>query len=164
MVDTCLVSGAGWDWDPSLYAGSAAYYAEGRVPYPGELADALTLELGFDGRGRLLDVGCGPGSLTLLLAPRFEQVIGLDADPQMLAEGQRRADAEEVANVGWVHRRAEDLSPDLGLFQVRALLVAVSPDNVFSEQMREIAVDIWRVERSVIGDRRLDGGPTRRPR
>lgn len=115
------MSGAGWDWDPSLYAGSAAYYAEGRVPYPGELADALVLELGFDGRGRLLDVGCGPGSLTLVLAPRFEQVIGLDADPQMLAEGQRRADAAQIANVGWVHRRAEDLSPDLGLFQVATL-------------------------------------------
>ena len=29
--------------------------------------------------------------------------------------------------------------------ELRALLVAVNPDNVFSEQMREIAIDIWRV-------------------
>ena len=116
-----LMTGTGWEWDPSLYAGSAAYYAEGRVPYPDELADALALELGLDGRGRLLDVGCGPGSLTLLLAPRFEQVVGVDADAQMLAEGQRRAEAAEIANVGWVHGRAEDLSLDLGWFRVATL-------------------------------------------
>lgn len=61
----------GWTWDPSLYAGSAAYYARGRVPYPPELATLLAAELGLDGSGRLLDVGCGPGSLTLLLAPLF---------------------------------------------------------------------------------------------
>ena len=115
------MTGAGWEWDPSLYAGSAAHYAEGRVPYPDELADALVLELGLNGRGRLLDVGCGPGSLTLLLAPRFEQAIGVDADQQMLAEAQRRAVAAEITNVDWLPRRAEDLSRDLGSFRLATL-------------------------------------------
>ena len=27
-----------FEWDETLYAGSAAYYATGRVPYPAELA------------------------------------------------------------------------------------------------------------------------------
>ena len=40
---------------------------------------------------RLLDVGCGPGILTVELAGHFEQVIGLDPDAEMLAEGARRA-------------------------------------------------------------------------
>jgi SAM-dependent methyltransferase len=115
------MTGAGWEWDASLYAGSAAYYTEGRVPYPEELADALARELRFDGEGRLLDVGCGPGSLTLLLAPWFGQVVGVDADPEMLVEGRRRAVASGIANVEWVHRRAEDLSLDLGSFQVATL-------------------------------------------
>lgn len=115
------MTGTGWQWDSSLYAGSAAYYAEGRVPYPEGLADALALELGLDGRGRLLDVGCGPGSLTLLLAPKFEHVIGVDADQEMLAEGRRRAGAAAIANVDWVHRKAEDLSLDLGSFRVATL-------------------------------------------
>ena len=121
VVETRLMTGAGWEWDPSLYAGSAAYYAEGRVPYPEELGDALARELGLDGSGRLLDVGCGPGSLTLLLAPRFGHAVGMDADPQMLAEGRRRAAATGIANVEWVHRRAEDLSLDLGSFRVATL-------------------------------------------
>lgn len=39
-----------------------------------------------DGSGRLLDVGCGPGSLTLLLAPHFAQAFGIDPDAGMLSE------------------------------------------------------------------------------
>ena len=90
---TVHVSEAGWSWDPSLYAGSAAYYVQGRVPYTQELVDALVAELTLDGSGRLLDVGCGPGSLALLLAPLFEHATGLDADPHMLAEAERQAAA-----------------------------------------------------------------------
>jgi trans-aconitate methyltransferase len=70
---------------PSLYAGSAHYYAVGRVSYPTALAEALAAALGLEGAGRLLDVGCGPGNFTLLLAPWFEQATGVDADREMLA-------------------------------------------------------------------------------
>ena len=61
--------------------GQPPYYARGRLPYPPEVADALSVELALDGTGRLLDVGCGPGSLALLLAPLFRDVVGLDPDP-----------------------------------------------------------------------------------
>jgi SAM-dependent methyltransferase len=108
----------GWTWDETLYAGSAAYYAAGRVPYPGELVEALRAELGLDGRGRLLDVGCGPGSVTLLLAPLFEAAVGVDADRDMLAEASRRAREAGVPGVGWRHLRAEDLPAGLGTFRV----------------------------------------------
>lgn len=118
------MSDLGWEWDPSLYAGSAAYYVRGRVAYPESLVDALVAELSLDGRGRLLDVGCGPGSLTLLLAPWFERATGLDADAQMLAEGARQAAAAGITNVDWVTLRAEDLGPDLGRF--RAVTLAQS--------------------------------------
>ena len=111
----------GWEWDPSWFAGSAAYYVRGRVPYPKELVDALVAELSLAGRGRLLDVGCGPGSLTLLLAPWFEQATGLDPDAGMLAEAARQAESAGIANVTWLNQRAEDISPDLGRFRVATL-------------------------------------------
>lgn len=110
--------GSAWAWDQSLYAGSASYYASGRVAYPAEVIDGLVAELHLDGSGRLLDVGCGPGSLTLLLAPHFAQVFGVDADADMLAEGSRLAVKAHVANVSWRHLRAEDLPADLPLVHV----------------------------------------------
>ena len=104
--------------DPMLYAGAAEFYSVGRVAYPRELADRLTDELGLDGAGRLLDVGCGPGSLTLLLADRFEQAVGIDADSEMLREAARLAAAAGVSGVRWRQMYAEDLPGDLGRFRV----------------------------------------------
>lgn len=74
----------GWDWDETLYLGSAPFYARGRLPYAPALAERLADALTLDGTGRLIDVGCGPGILALLLAHLFDEVIGVDPDPGML--------------------------------------------------------------------------------
>jgi len=105
-------------WVESLYAGSAAHYPIGRVAYPPGVADALRRELGLDGHGRLLDVGCGPGPLALVLAADFEQVVGVDADASMLAEAARQAAIRGVGNVQWVHLQAEHLPAGLGEFRL----------------------------------------------
>ncbi len=110
-----------WEWDPSLYTGCAPHYVRGRVAYPPSLAELLVDQLDLDGRGRLLDVGCGPGSLTLLMAPHFEEAVGVDADEQMLAEGARQAVEAGVTNIDWVHSRGEDLSPQRGPFRVATM-------------------------------------------
>ena len=102
-----------WTWDASLYAGSARYYAVGRIAYPPQVAEQLVEALGLDRSGTLLDVGCGPGSLTLLLAPHVAAAFGVDADAEMLAEASRQAQDQQVANVTWRHLRAEDLPADL---------------------------------------------------
>jgi SAM-dependent methyltransferase len=128
-----------FEWDETLYAGSAAYYATGRVPYPAELAEAMTARLSLDGSGRLLDCGCGPGSLTLLLAPLFSEAVGIDADPDMIARasawaeraGRRNASprgddppstprrgAGSASKVRFRHMRAETLPGGLGTFRL----------------------------------------------
>lgn len=107
-----------WEWDETLFAGSAGYYGIGRMPYPPGVVAAIGKELDLDGTGRLLDVGCGPGSLTLLLAPRFEAAVGVDADRGMLLEAARRASEAGISNVRWRQLRAEELPADLGSFRV----------------------------------------------
>jgi len=82
------------------------------------LADALSGALGLDGYGRLLDVGCGPGSLALLFSSLFQEVVGVDADSDMLAQALARAEEGGVRNALWVHAMAEDLPLDLGTFRV----------------------------------------------
>jgi SAM-dependent methyltransferase len=115
-----VVTAAQWDWqwDPTLYAGSAPHYGSGRMPYPSELSAAIRDALGLDGTGRLLDVGCGPGSLTLLLAPFVATAAGVDADPDMIVAARRAAADGDVRNVEWRCLRAEDLPADLGIFRV----------------------------------------------
>ncbi len=107
-----------WEWDETLFAGAAAHYDRGRLPNAPGLADALEKTLGLDGRGRLLDVGCGPGTVTLQLAGLFEEVVGLDADAGMIQEAQRLASERGVMNATWVRGRAEGLPADLGTFAV----------------------------------------------
>jgi ubiquinone/menaquinone biosynthesis C-methylase UbiE len=108
----------GWQWDETLYQGSAAYYVRGRLPYAAALPDRLTTVLSLDGRGRLIDVGCGPGVLALTLAQLFSEVVGVDPDVGMLAEAERRAGVAGIVNVRWLRARAEELSPELGTFRV----------------------------------------------
>ncbi|MEA2524611.1 MAG: hypothetical protein QOF73_1838 [Thermomicrobiales bacterium] len=108
----------GWQWDQTLYLGSAPYYVSGRLPYAAGLAERLATVLSLDGRGRLIDVGCGPGVLALLLAHLFEEVVGVDPDVGMLAEAERRANAAGVGNVRWIQARAEELPFGLGSFRV----------------------------------------------
>jgi len=107
-----------WQWDETLYAGSAPYYSVGRTPYPDSIADALRDELGLDGTGRLLDVGCGPGALTLLLAPLFASAVGVDADAGMIEEARARASRAGLSNLDWHRLRGEELPAGLGTFRV----------------------------------------------
>jgi SAM-dependent methyltransferase len=96
-------------YDPLQYAGSAPHYVRGRPPYSPALAPTLRAELGLDGTGRLLDVGCGPGTLALGLAPLFAEGIGVDPDADMLAEAERLARETGCANVRFVRGLAEEL-------------------------------------------------------
>jgi SAM-dependent methyltransferase len=96
-------------YDPTIYLGSAAHYRCGRPAYSPQLEAILSQKASLDGNGRLLDVGCGPGVLTVRLAHLFAQAVGLDPDPAMLAEGSRAAEEKAVRNIGWVQGLAEDL-------------------------------------------------------
>jgi len=95
------------------YATAAAHYLRGRPPYSDQLLDVVRTEIGLDGSGTLIDVGCGPGVLAVQLAPLFETVIGIDPEPAMLAEAHRHAAAHDV-QAAWIEARAEDLA-ELGL-------------------------------------------------
>ena len=96
-------------YDPTIYLGSAAHYRYGRPAYSPELEAVLAREAGLDGNGRLLDVGCGPGVLTVRLAHLFEQTVGVDPDAGMLAEGCRAAEENAVIDIRWAQGLAEDL-------------------------------------------------------
>jgi len=91
------------------FSEAAPYYVFGRPPYSAELLPTVLAAAGLAGTGHLLDVGCGPGLLTLELAPGFTAVTALDPEPTMLAEAAARAAAAGITHVRWVEGVAEDL-------------------------------------------------------
>lgn len=79
-----------------------ANYARFRPEYPAELAEALARQAGDTSLA--VDVGCGTGQLTRLLAAHFDRVIGTDPSADQIAS------AKGPENVEYAVAAAESLS------------------------------------------------------
>src|SRR5262245_44247453 len=109
------------------YAGAGWYYAEYRDRVSAELITLLADQLGWSTRDRVLDVGAGPGQLSFLVAPLVAEVVAIEPEPDMLAEGSRRAAMADIDKVRFVAGSSDDLPTMrscLGLF--RAALMGQS--------------------------------------
>jgi SAM-dependent methyltransferase len=115
MTDSPGRSGGG------LFTGTAWHYARYRPGYPQVFFDDLVQRFHLDGTGRLLDLGCGTGQLTIPLAEHVAEAFGMDPEPEMLAEAARQAHAAHVANVTWVQGNSADLPGHLGRFRLVAM-------------------------------------------
>ena len=98
------------------YAGAAEDYHRGRLPYPTSLESVLEEAVGRG--GRLLDVGCGPGTVGLRLVRMFDDVVGVDRDAGMVDYASSRAHAMGLDPARFVRASVEELPEDLGRFRV----------------------------------------------
>ncbi|MER6026106.1 class I SAM-dependent methyltransferase [Streptomyces sp. NPDC001851] len=144
----------GWEWDETLFEGAAACCAQGRLPCAPGLVPLPDEVLAADGQGRLLDAGCGPGTVATPLAGLFREVVGIDPDAGMIAEaakpGHRRRTGRQGAP-GAPHlfgARREAFETDL-----RRLLAGAAPAGLSSERGPSTEVFIWRqpVSGSAVG-------------
>lgn len=92
------------------------YYARYREPYPASFFREVARRLGLQGTERLIDIGCGPGSLAIGFAPYVRLCVGVDLETEMLAAARVEA-ARAGVHVELVQARMEDLPPDIGCFQ-----------------------------------------------
>jgi len=106
------------DFGDDVFEGTAPYYARYRVRYPKELFDQIVETFGLDGKGRLLDLGCGTGELTIPLAKYFEKALALDPDAGMLQEGQKKAKKARITNIDWQKKSSKDISSLSGKFRL----------------------------------------------
>jgi SAM-dependent methyltransferase len=100
--------------------------AQSRDEFEAEVG-AIVTALGPAGRGPVLDVGCGGGLWSILLARRGYRVIGTEHVAELVAAARRNAEAQGVARE--VEFRLDDAIrsalPDA--FCARALCIGVTP-------------------------------------
>lgn len=100
------------------FKSAAKYYNRYRPQYPKQLFQLLSEECELDGSGRLLDVGCGTGFLTIPLSKYFDEAIGLDLSQEMLNEAKLAAEQKNCTNIKWIQGNAEHLGSNLGEFKM----------------------------------------------
>jgi len=108
-------------WDPTLFEGTAYYYARYRPGYPPEFFKHVADRYALDGTRRLLDIGCGTGQLTIPLSFYFQEAVGLDPDPHMLVEAEAAARSTGRTNLRWLCLSSWDLPSRLGSFRLATL-------------------------------------------
>lgn len=126
--------------DPTIFRGTATYYLRGRPAHSAALPQFLATQSNLRGR-RALDVGCGPGTLAVDLAPHAAEVIGVDPEGEMLAEAERHAARQGVTNVRWVQGVAEDLA-SLGMGRFALVTFAQSFHWTDREAVAEVVYDL----------------------
>ena len=144
------------DWNPALYT----RFEDERTRPAAELLARVPLEAPL----LAVDLGCGPGNSTALIAARYPeaQIIGLDTSPAMLESARARLPGLTFAQADaatWTPERAPDLIyanavlqwlPDhatllprlFGLLAPGGLLAVQMPDNLAEPThrlMREVA-------------------------
>ena len=123
-------------WDPEQYG----RYADER----GRPFLDLTARIGHPAPRRVVDLGCGPGNLTALLAERWPEatIEGVDASPEMIAEAVARQDDRLSFRVEDVMRWA--MPPDADVVVSNALLQWVPGHrDLLSRWAAELPGDGW---------------------
>jgi 2-polyprenyl-3-methyl-5-hydroxy-6-metoxy-1,4-benzoquinol methylase len=94
------------------------------------------------GKIRVLDVGCGPGILSVALASLVEEVVGLDLTPEMIVQAKMRSEELNLKNIRFEVGRVEELLFFDGYFDVvvtRLMLHhLLSPTKAMEEMARVI--------------------------
>ena len=92
------------------FKGTAEHYAEHRPPYPQNLISDLTANLSKSISQSLLDLGCGPGRVTIPLQPYFKTIIAVDPEIEMINECKKRTDIKHQSKTKWICDKAENIN------------------------------------------------------
>jgi ubiquinone/menaquinone biosynthesis C-methylase UbiE len=104
-----------------IFKGTAWYYARYRAGYPHAFFDMVKDKFNLSKNDRVLDLGCGTGQIAIPLSQYVKQVVAMDPEPEMLAEGKMLAEKSGASNIRWIEGGSEDLVDlryKLGKFQL----------------------------------------------
>ena len=101
------------DWDARASTMSQGIFA-------GAYVEGFVARMDLTGCATLLDVGCGPGTIALSVAPRLERVYGLDYSPAMLDAFAGNARERGISNAVPILRAWEEDWTDVPVCDVVA--------------------------------------------
>ena len=119
--------------DPDVYEHFMGRWSERLAP---PFLEFAKIEL----PARVLDVGCGTGTLALALAQRGATVVGMDASEGYLLGARRR---RSHPNINYEHGDASDLQYPTASFDacISTLAIDVVPDaDLVAKEMRRVTV------------------------
>lgn len=94
---------------------------------------------------RILDLGCGTGTLTLMIQTCQSEVdiVGLDADPEVLAIAQQKALQADQMNIHWTRGFTANLPYLGGVFDL--VVISMVLHHLTLSQKRETLREVMRV-------------------
>jgi SAM-dependent methyltransferase len=102
--------------EPRRFAAAAKHYLAGRPAYAKVLISRIVKELRLGAKDAVMDLGCGPGQLTMLFAPFVRSVLAVDPSAEMLAVARHAATGAH--NVHFRSGSSFDIGPELGTFRL----------------------------------------------
>jgi SAM-dependent methyltransferase len=143
-------------------------YWDGRAPAMSQrMSDSQYVKqfvagLDLGGCATLLDVGCGPGTIALTVAPRLEHVYGLDYSPGMLEAFAEEARARGLATATPILRAWEDDWSDVPVCDVVVASRSTAVPDLEAAIRKLDSKALKRVYLSYPADGRLPGDDVRR--
>ncbi len=97
------------------FTGLADCYARYRPSYPSEAIYCLIQECALTPKSTVVDIGCGTGISSRLLAERGLRVIGVDPNADMLTTARQTAPRNSSAAIEYRYGKAEETGLDPGI-------------------------------------------------
>lgn len=104
-------------YEPRRFQSAVPYYERYRLGYPERLVARVGALLGLRSGDPVLDLGCGPGSLSVPFAGLGLAVTAADPEPEMLAAAEAASKAAGVALTLW-RGGSYDLTPAMGPYRL----------------------------------------------
>lgn len=107
-------------YEPRRFQSAVPYYERYRLAYPQRLIARVAALVQLTPGDAVLDLGCGPGSLSVPFAKIGMNVIAADPEPEMLAAAGKAAEAAGVPLTLW-QGGSYDLTPQMGPYRMASI-------------------------------------------
>ena len=103
-----------------VYRGTYKYYGKYRPGIPKKVVDVIVEHFNVKPSDRIIDIGCGTGQVALAMGGKFDEMVCVDPDLEMIKWGKKLTkDSKE--NLTWINRNAEtlqEIKEKLGFFKL----------------------------------------------